>query len=370
MTDSVRPGGLTRREFLRRAAHAGAAATAAGALAACAKREANEGAAAAVTRELGPIEGELSVYNWSDYIAPDTVANFEREFGVRVTYDTYESNEELLAKLQSGARGYDIVVPSSYVIPAMLASNLLMPLQRGLIPNFANVEPTFIDPPWDPGNGYAVPYHWGLTGIAYRRDRARGVEASNSVWFDARWRGKMTMMDDVREVLGAMLVYRGRSANSTDPQELAQARDDALRAKPNLRAFKSAPVKADLIAGDVWVAQLWNGDATQAAAEQPAIAFAFPREGSQMWADAMTVLASAPHPRAAHEFLNYVLRPEVGAAIANATGYGTANWAAAALQQSPVRYPSQEEMAHLEYQADLGAHTEEWDRIWTEIKSG
>ena len=369
MTDRHGPGTLTRREFLRRAAQAGVAAGAAGALAACGRREAGGGAAASVTRELGPIEGELSVYNWSDYIAPDTVANFAREFGVRVTYDTYESNEELLAKLQSGARGYDVVVPSSYVIPAMQATNLLMPLQRGLIPNFANVEPSFIDPPWDPGNARAVPYHWGYTGIAYRRDRVRGLDASNSVWFDTRWRGKMTMMDDVREVLGAMLVYRGHSANSVVPQELAQARDDALRAKPNLRAYKSAPVKADLIAGDVWVAQLWNGDATQASVESPAIAFAFPREGSQMWADAMAVLADAPHPRAAHEFLNYVLRPEVGAAIADATGYGTANWAAAARQEHPIPYPSREELARLEYQSDLGTHTEEWDRIWTEIKS-
>jgi len=173
----------------------------------------------------------------------------------------------------------------------------------------------------------------------------------------------------VREVIGAMLIWRGKSPNSVDPAELAQARDDALRAKPNLRAYKSAPVKADLIAGDVWVAQLWNGDAAQAATELPAIAFAFPREGSQIWADSMTILADAPHPRAAHAFLDYVLRPDVGAAIANATGYGTANRAAAALQPHPVPYPSPEDLRKLSYQADLGAHTADWDRIWTEIKS-
>ena len=367
MTDRVRPGSLTRREFVRRTAECGLAVSAAGALAACARREAGGGAAAA--GRLGPIEQELNVYNWSDYIAPDTVAGFEREFGVRVAYDTYESNEELLAKLQSGARGYDVVVPSSYLIPAMQASELLMPLHRYLLPNFANVDPTFVDPPWDAGNAHTVPYHWGFTGIAYRRDRVREIAASQAVWSDARWRGKMTMMDDVREVLGAMLIWRGRSPNSVDPLELREARDDAVRAKHNLRAYKSAPVKADLIAGDVWVAQLWNGDATQAMVEQPAIAFAFPSEGSQIWADTLAVLADAPHPRAAHEFLNYVLRPEVGAAIADATGYGTANRAAAARQTHPIAYPSADEMRHLEYQQDLGAHTEAWDRIWTEIKS-
>ncbi len=365
-----REGGdrLTRRAFVRRTAELGVAASVVGTLASCARRERPSGEAAAA-RPLGPMEKELSVYNWSDYIAPDTVAGFEREFGVKVTYDTYESNEELLAKLQSGARGYDVIVPSSYLIPALQAARLLMPLHRDLLPNFANVEATFVNPAWDPGNAHTVPYHWGYTGIAYRRDRVRGLEASQGVWSDRRWRGKMTMMDDVREVVGAMLLWRGRSPNSVVPAELAAARDDAIRAKPNLRAFKSAPVKADLIAGDVWVAQLWNGDATQAMVEQPQIAFAFPREGSQMWADTLAVLADAPHPRAAHAFLDYVLRPEVGAAIADATGYGTANRAAAARQAHPIPYPSAEQLAHLEYQVDLGTHTEAWDRVWTEIKS-
>jgi spermidine/putrescine transport system substrate-binding protein len=368
MTDGVRQGPLSRRRFVRRTAELGLAAAAGGALAACAKKEApREGAAAAPA--LGPMEKELAVYNWSDYIAPDTVAGFEREFGVKVTYDTYESNEELLAKLQSGARGYDVVVPSSYLVPAMLPSHLLMPLHRDLLPNFTNIDATFVNPPWDPGNAHTVPYHWGFTGIAYRRDRVREIDASQAVWSDPRWRRKMTMMDDVREVLGAMLLWRGHSPNSVDPQQLAAARDDAIRVKANLRAYKSVPVKADLIAGDVWVAQLWNGDASQAMVEQPAIAFAFPREGSQMWADSLAILADAPHPRAAHAFLDYVLRPEVGAAIANTTGYGTANRAAAALQPHPIPYPSAEEMRRLEYQSDLGVHTEEWDRLWTEIKS-
>jgi spermidine/putrescine transport system substrate-binding protein len=368
MTERARQDPISRRRFVRRTAELGMAAAAGGALAACAKKEApREGAVAAAA--LGPMERELAVYNWSDYIAPDTVAGFEHEFGVKVTYDTYESNEELLAKLQSGAHGYDVVVPSSYLIPALQASHLLLPLHRDLLPNFANIDPTFVDPAWDPGNAHTVPYHWGFTGIAYRRDRVRGIDASQAVWSDPRWRRKMTMMDDVREVLGAMLLWRGRSPNSVDPQELRAARDDAVRVKPNLRAYKSAPVKADLIAGDVWVAQLWNGDATQAMVEQPAIAFAFPREGSQIWADSLAILADAPHPRAAHAFLNYVLRPGVGAAIANTTGYGTANRAAAALQPHPIPYPSVAELRHLEYQKDLGAHTEDWDRIWTEIKS-
>jgi len=369
VTDRAGADGLSRRAFVRRTAELGLAATAAGALAACARKERPAGAEASAAKPLGPMETELSVYNWSDYIAPDTVANFQRETGIRVTYDTYESNEELLAKLQSGARGYDICVPSSYLIPAMQATHLLAPLHKELLPNFANIEATFVDPPWDPGNAHTVPYHWGFTGIAYRRDRVKDLVASQEVWFDRRWRGKMTMMDDVREVVGAMLIRGGHSPNSVVAAELAAARDDALRAKPNLRAYKSAPVKADLIAGDVWVAQLWNGDATQAAVEQPAIAFAFPREGSQLWADSLVVLADAPHPRAAHAFLDYILRPEVGAAIANATGYGTANKAAAALQPHPIPYPSADELRHLEYQKDLGTHTAEWDRIWTEIKS-
>jgi len=182
-------------------------------------------------------------------------------------------------------------------------------------------------------------------------------------------RGKMTMLDDLRDVIGAFLRYRGFSINSTTPVELEAARQDAIAAKNNLKAYLSAPVKAQLIAGDVWLAQMWNGDAAQARREQPALRWMLPKEGSTLWIDSLVVPASAPHPRAAHEFINYTLRPEVGAAISAATGYGSPNQASMPLIADPVPYPSENELARLEIQKDLGRASELWDEIWTQIKS-
>ncbi|HEV8149119.1 MAG TPA: spermidine/putrescine ABC transporter substrate-binding protein [Gemmatimonadales bacterium] len=319
--------------------------------------------------ELGPLEPELNIYNWSDYIAPELVPAFEREFGVRVTYDTFESSEEMVAKLQAGARGYDLVVPPTYAVTLLIAARLIAPLSLRYLPNRRNLAPLFRGLAHDPTDRYTVPWQWGMTGIAWRTDLLPQPAESWSVFLDPRYRGKLTMLDDLRDVIGAFLRLRGYSLNSTDPAELETARQDAVAAKRNLKAYLSAPVKAQLISGDVWLAQLWNGDAAQAAREQPALSWLLPREGSTLWIDSLVVPATAPHPRAAHEFMNYILRPEPGAAISNATGYGTPNQAAMPLLAHPVPYPSPNELARLEIQKDLGRASVLWDEIWTRIKT-
>ncbi|MGH7559952.1 MAG: polyamine ABC transporter substrate-binding protein [Gemmatimonadales bacterium] len=351
---------MDRRGFLGRLGGLGA-----GALLGACGRDRRPAAGA----ELGPLEDRLNLYNWSDYIAPDTVEGFEREFGVRVTYDTYESAEELLARLQAGAAGYDVVFPSTYAVAALVALRLARPLDQTRLPNLNSLSPLFRGLPHDPDLTWTVPWLWGTTGIAWRRDLVREPPSSWGVFLDAGWRAKMTMLDDMRDVLGSWLRFRGRSLNSVVPEELEAAKRDAIAAKANLRAFVSAPVKAQLIAGDVLIAQLWNGDAAQARREQPALEFALPREGGTLWIDSMVIPAAAPHPRAAHEFINYALRPDVAAGIAAATGYGTPNQAAMGRLADPVPYPSPNELARLEIQNDLGRASELWDRIWTEVKS-
>jgi len=356
-----------RRKFLERllglAAFLPGAATL---ITACRKKRPGPPAGSA---ELGPIEPELNIYNWSDYIAPEIIPAFEREFGVRVTYDTFESSEEMVAKLQAGARGYDLVVPPTYALAALRATGLIAPLSPGYLSNRANLAPLFRGLAHDPDDRYTVPWQWGMTGIAWRTDRIGEIPESWAVFLEPRYRGKLTMLDDLRDVIGAFLRYRGHSLNSTNPVELEQARRDAVAAKANLKAYLSAPVKAQLIAGDVWLAQLWNGDAAQAAREQPAISWVLPREGGTLWIDSLVVPASAPHPRAAHEFINFILRPEIGAAISRATGYGTPNQAAMPLLAKPVPYPSPDELARLEIQEDLGRASGVWDEIWTRIKN-
>jgi spermidine/putrescine transport system substrate-binding protein len=370
-------GGISRREFVSRTLALGLSMSSVGLLLNACKGGEGGGAAGGrdsadaevAAADLGPIEKELHLYNWSDYIAEDTVPNFEKEFGVKVTYDTYESNEEMVAKLQAGASGYDIVVPSGYIIPVLVATDMIMPLNYKYITNAGNVSPIFRKLPSDPGDKFTVPWQWGTTGVAYRTDKIKIPIDSWDVFHDRKYAKKLTMMDDGREVIGAELRHRGHSLNSTDKAELAQAKADCIDAKKNLKAYISAPVKAQLISGDVWISQLWNGDTTQAKAEQPNLAYVIPKEGCTIWGDSMCIPKSAPNKRAAHEWINYILRPEVGAALSDATGYGTPNAAASKVMKDPVPYPTEDELKRLEYQVDLGKETETWDQIWTEIKS-
>jgi spermidine/putrescine-binding protein len=368
LVQGLQQDAVSRREFVSGATALGLSLSAIGmVLTACGRKDQGGGAASGET--LGEIEKELNVYNWSDYIAEDTIANFEKEFGVKVTYDTYESNEEMVAKLQAGASGYDIIVPSNYIVPVVVATGLAGSVIKKYIPNLANLAPTFVNPVFDPGNDHAIPYQWGTSGYAWRTDKIQGSPDSWGIFLDSKYKRKMTQMDDMRDVIGSWLRYRGKSLNSVDPAELAQAKTDALAAKKNLKAYISAPVKGQLISGDVWVAQLWNGDTAQAKKEQPNLGYVVPKEGCTIWTDSMVITSSAPHRRAAHEFINYVLRPDVGAAISNTTGYGSPNAAAMEKLEIPVPYPTAEEFQRLEYQKDLGEAGPLWDQIWTEIKS-
>ncbi len=367
LVEGLVAGGVSRREFVTRATALGLSlSTISLVLTACGKKEAPALAAGA---DLPELEKELNIYSWSDYIAEDTIPNFEKEFGVKVTYDTYESNEEMVAKLQAGASGYDIVVPSNYIVPVMTALNLVFPTNKKYIPNLSNLAPTFADPVFDPGLTYSVPYQWGTTGFAYRTDKIPTPPDSWGVFQDPKYKGKMTQMDDMRDVVGSWLRFKGHSLNSIDPAELAEAKADALIAKKNLKAYISAPVKGQLISGDVWIAQLWNGDTTQAKSEQPALGYVLPKEGCNIWTDSLMVTAGAQHKRAAHEFINYILRPDVGASVSNFTGYGSPNIEALARMATPIPYPTAEEFQRLEYYKDLGVNGQLWDQIWTEIKS-
>ncbi len=325
-----------------------------------------EGETATDAADLGPIEKELHLYNWSDYIDWDTVASFEKEFGIRVIYDTYESNEEMVGGLQADSGGYDVIVPSGHLIPGLAAAGTIMPINRKYLSNEGNISPLFRKLPCDPDDMYSVPWQWGTTGIAYRTDRIKIPVNSWDVFHDRKYAGKLTMLDDGREVIGAELRRCGRGLGSSEPATLARA--GGIDAKKNLKAYVSAPVKAQLVSGDVLISQLWSGDTAQAQAEQPSLAYVIPREGCTLWCDSMAILKSAPNKRAAHEWINYILRAEVGAAVSEATGYGTPNAAAAAVMRAPTPFPTEDELQRLEYPVDLDKDSSAWDEIWREIR--
>ena len=319
--------------------------------------------------------GEVNIYCWSDYIAPDTVADFERETGLRVNYETFESEEAMLAKLLAGGAEWDVVFPGNSFVGPMVRRGLLEPLDHGRLSNLGNLEPRFLDPPWDHGIRYSVPYMWGVSGFVYNR---RAIGRTLSSWADF-WnpalKGKITMLDDPAEVLGACLKKLGYSLNSVSERELEETRAEAIRQKALLRAYINAEVKPQLIAGDVWAAQLWNGDAYQAIAENKDLMYCLPAEGFALYADSAVILAHCRNQEAAYRWINYLLRPEVSAAIAKATMFPTPNARALELLDPGVRentdlYPPPERLTKAEWFAEIPSEGQLLrDRIWTEIKA-
>jgi len=316
----------------------------------------------------------LNVYNWSDYVAPDTIANFQRETGIRVRYGTYESIPEMLAKVAGGNSGWDVVFPSAEYIQPMRDLGLLQPLRHEWLPHLDSLDAYFQRPPWDAELRWSVPYMHGGTGIAYQRGLGT-IESWRALW-DARMAGKITMLDDPPEVLGACLKLAGFSINSRDPDQLRQAQRMAIEQKRLLRAYLNAEVRDQLVAGDIAAAQAWAVTAGQAIAAAPQrLDFAFPKEGFARFADTMAILRESRRAEAAHRFIDYLLRPEVSAAIVQATQTATANAAAlkllpAEIRESPVLYPSAEILARGEWLEPQPAATQRLrDRLWTEIKS-
>jgi spermidine/putrescine transport system substrate-binding protein len=315
----------------------------------------------------------LNVYNWSDYVAPDTIANFEREYGVRVRYGTYESAAEMLAKVMSGNSGWDVVFPPAEFVQPMAGLSLFQTLDHSALPHLNVLDAEFRAPQWDPKLDYTIPYMHGTTGIAYQK--TLGIMAWSDLW-QQRVQGRITMLDDPLEVFGACLKKLGDSVNSGVPQQLEQASREAIAQKRLLRAYLNAEVRDQLIAGDIAAAQAWAVTAGQAIAAAPdRLAYAFPAEGFARYADTVGILRESRRTDLAHRFIDYLLRPEVAAGIVRATQTATANAGAwkllpAELRENPVLYPSREILGRSEwFEPQSGPSQRLRDRLWTEIKS-
>lgn len=316
----------------------------------------------------------LNVFNWSDYIAPATIPAFELERGVRIRYGTYESAEEMLARLLTGNSGWDVVVTPQNYLTVLADAGLLAPLDHALVANLANLDHRFAAPPWDPKLAWSVPYLTGSTGIAYHESVDPPPRAWADLWSE-RFRRKLTMLDDPLEVFGACLKKLGLSVNSTDPAELSRSAAEARAQKPLLRAYLNAEVRSQLAAGDVAVAQVWATTARLAQDDSPHVRFAHPAEGFALACDNLVILRESRRRDLAHEFLNYLLRPEVAAEIALAARSATPNLAALALlpedfRRDPALYPPAATLARGEWFTALPASAQRLrDRLWTEIKS-
>ena len=315
----------------------------------------------------------LNIYNWSDYIGKTTLADFERETGIETRYGIYESNEEMLAKVFGGNSGWDIAFPANYFVGPMRESRLLTPLDHSLLPNLANLDPMLAAPEWDPKLDYSAPYMWGATGIVFNQRRMK-LNSWGDLW-DPKLKGRLTMLDDPADTIGAALKKLGHSINSIDGSQMASAKGELIRQKPLVRAYLNAEARDQLVSGDLEAAELWGTTSQQAIEAAPHLGFVYPVEGFSRYADCAIILRESRRPELAHKFIDYILRPDVGAAIVELSKSATAN--AAARQRLPdkvrnneVLYPPAEVLARAEWLAPLPPIAQRLrDRYWTEIKS-
>lgn len=316
---------------------------------------------------------QLNVFTWSGYVSEDIRKGFETEYGVNVIVDTYANNEDLLAKLQAGATGYDIIMPSDYMVSIMIKENLLAELNRDNIPNLQNISPLFLNKYFDANNTYSVPYTFGTAGIAYDSSVVSPAPDSWSILWDEKYKNQFSMLDDGRESLGAALKLLGYSFNTTDPEELKQAKDKLIQQRSLVKQYKTEAEEL-LIPGEVIIAHCWSGDAFRAAEVRPSIRYIIPKEGSSQFIDNVCILKSAPHKDLAEKFINYLLRPEVNAKITEFTKYGTCVPEAKKhlpedLQKHEFIYPPAEIMESLEWLIDQGDFTKQYSRAWDEVKA-
>jgi spermidine/putrescine transport system substrate-binding protein len=316
----------------------------------------------------------LNVFNWSSYIAPDTVPKFEAEFGVRVRYGIYESNEEMLARVMSGNSGWDIVFPTDYIVKPMLVNGLLAPMDHAQLPNLAQLEARFQQPDWDPKLEWSVPYMVTAAGIAYNRKLDPAPRAWADMW-EERLKGRITMLDDPFDTMGACLKKLGHSINSSDAGELRAAEAEGVRQKPLLRAYLNAEVRDQLVSGDVLAAHMWNTTAQQAMDASQAIGFVYPEEGYAVYPDCAVILRESKRVELAHRFIDFLLRPDIAAANALAARTTTTNAGARKLlpadfRDNPTLYPGADVGARGEWAKTVEPGTQRLrDRLWTELKS-
>ncbi len=346
---------------------------------------------------LGVAQAEekvLHIYNWSDYIAEDTLENFQKETGIKVVYDVFDSNETLEAKLLSGRSGYDIVVPSNQFLAKQIKAGVFQKLDKSKLPNWKNLNPDLMKAldSSDPGNQYAFPYLWGTTGIGYNSEKVKAALGTDTIdsWdvvFKSENMEKLkscgvSMLDAPDEVYGAALHYLGLPPNPSNVEDVKKAEDLLMTVRPYITYFHSSKYISDLANGDICVALGWSGDIFQAQARAEEaknnvpVGYTIPKEGAASFFDMMAIPADAKNVEAAHVFLNYILTPEVIAPISDYVAYPNGNSAATPLVSEEVRnnpgiYPTAEASKKLYTFTELSPKVQRAiTRSWTKVKSG
>jgi putrescine transport system substrate-binding protein len=359
-------------------------------------RKPAEPAADAATGAAGAAAEDkvLNVYNWSDYIDPAVIEDFQKETGIEVRYDVFDSNEVLETKLLTGNSGYDVVVPSAYFLERQVKAGVFRKLDKAQLPNLANLDPELLQRAagHDPGNEHGVVYMWGTTGIGFDAAKVKAImpDAPVDSWrlvFDPAVAAKfkdcgISVLEDPTDMVGTVLLWLGKDPNSQSEADLQLAEEALLKVRPFIRTITSSQYIEALANGEICIAVGYSGDILQArdraaeAGKPVDIRFAIPQEGALMWFDTLAVPADAKHPGNAHLFIDYLLRPEVAARNSDFVNYANANARATELVNEELRndpsiYPTAETKARLQPNLSKSAEfTRLLNRSWTRFTTG
>ena len=332
---------------------------------------------------------QLHLYNWNNYIAPETIKRFEDACKCEVVQTYYSDNEELLAKLAAGAKGYDVMVPTSNAVEALIKGGQLMPIDKAKLANFKNVEPVYLSTPFDPGNKYSVPYAMSTTIIGYNAEKMKELGLPTDTWaviFDPKYlekvKGRITVLDSASELFAAALKHLGYSANDVDPKHWDEAVAVIKKAKPYWAAFNASSYIKELTVGNIWLVHGYSNDIFQANLDAKAAGRKFtilqgmPKEGAVLAVDNMVIQKGAPRPDLAHQFMNFMLEGKNSAELTNLIGSGNPNMEAIKfikpeLLKNPAIFPDKAVQAKLEQLKELtSAQRRLRNKLWTEIKAG
>ena len=317
-----------------------------------------------------PRDKVVKIYNWGDYIDPEVITSFEKETGYKVKYVKFETNETMYAKIANGNTDYDVIVPSDYMIEKMISENMLEKIVFSNIDNYKYINKEFKDLAYDPTNEYSVPYMWGTLGILYNKKMVNGTIDSWTALWDEQYSGNIMMYNSSRDSIGITLMMLGYSLNSTDDKELDEAKQKLISQIPLVSGYVVDEVKDKMIGGEAALALAWAGDATYCVEKNPDLDYVIPKEGSNIFFDAMCIPKGCGNKEGAQAFINYMCKPETSALNASYIGYSTPENEAKLLMgeqgESPIAYPDVTKY-RLEVFKDVGSYTKVYDKMWTEI---
>lgn len=321
---------------------------------------------------------EVIVYNWGEYIDPETIEMFEAETGIKVIYDEFETNEIMYPKVESGASAYDVICPSDYMIEKMIANDLLQEINFDNIPNIKNIDSQYMEESkqFDPENKYSVPYCWGTVGILYNKTMVDEPIDSWSVLWDEKYENNILMQDSVRDAFMVPLKWKGYSLNSLDQNELNEAKDLLVAQKPLVQAYVVDQVRDKMIGNEAAIGVIYSGEAIYTQRENPDLEYVIPKEGSNVWIDSWVISKNAPNVANAEKFIDFMCRADIALMNFDYITYSTPNAAARELiedediKNSEIAFPDLSKHPNLETYLYLGEEGDEiYNELWKEVKS-